>query len=51
MKQYEYYSFFGKHGDETNQTLDKLGKDGWEAFAVVPLFNKIVVYLKREITQ
>lgn len=48
MKKFEYYSFSGKHGDETNQILDELGKDGWEAYAIVPDDQGIVVYLKRE---
>jgi hypothetical protein len=48
MKKFEYYSFFGIHGDTTNEHLDKLGKAGWEAFAAVPHEDKIVVYLKRE---
>ena len=47
MKQYEYYSFFGRHGDEADQMLDKLGKEGWEAYAIVPAGISIVVYLKR----
>ena len=47
MKQYEYYSFFGKHGDETDKQLDKLGAGGWEAFAIVPHEDGIVVYLRR----
>lgn len=48
MKKFEYYSFFGIHGDTTNEHLDKLGKAGWEAYAVVPNGDTIVVYLKRE---
>lgn len=48
MKKFEYYSFFGTHGDTTNEYLDELGKDGWEAYAVVPNGDTIVVYLKRE---
>ena len=46
MKKFEYYSFWGNHGDGTDQMLDELGKQGWEAFAVVPHEDKIVVYLK-----
>ena len=48
MKKFEYYSFSGKHGDETNQILDKLGMDGWVAFEIVPDGEEIVIYLKRE---
>ena len=48
MKKFEYYSFSGKYGDDTDQTLDKLGKDGWEAFGIVPDGEEIVIYLKRE---
>ena len=46
MKKFEYYSFYGTHGDTTNEYLDELGKDGWEAYAVVPNGDTIVVYLK-----
>lgn len=48
MKKFEYYSFSGLHGDTTDRMLDKLGKDGWEAFAMVPDDQGIVIYLKRE---
>lgn len=48
MKKFEYYSFHGTHGNATNEFLDELGKDGWEAYAVVPNGDTIVVYLKRE---
>ncbi len=48
MKKFEYYSFLGTHGDTTNEYLDELDKDGWEAYAVVPNGDTIVVYLKRE---
>ena len=48
MKQFEYYSFIGRHGDTTDRMLDKLGQDGWEAYAIVPDCPDIVVYLKRE---
>jgi hypothetical protein len=33
---------------KANEYLDELGKDGWEACAVVPNGDTIVVYLKRE---
>ncbi len=52
MKKFEYFSFHGRHGDSTGQMLDELGKQGWEAFAIVPndyVPYEIVVYLKREI--
>ena len=48
VKKFEYYSFCGTHGDTTNEYLDELGTDGWEAYAVVPNGDTIVVYLKRE---
>lgn len=49
MKKFEYYTFYGKHGDETDRMLDHLGNDGWEAFAIVPCgVEMLVYYLKRE---
>ncbi len=48
MKRYEYYSFRGTHGDDINLSLDMLGEDGWEAFAIIPDGDEAVVYLKRE---
>lgn len=50
MKKFEYYSFFDEHGDDTDRYLDDLGKQGWEAFAIVPHEDGIAVYLKREKT-
>ena len=50
MKKFEYYSFYGTHGDATNMFLDELGKCGWEAFAAIPKDGGIVVYLKKEKT-
>lgn len=50
MKKFEYYNIYGKHGDEIDRELDRLGESGWEAFAVVPDSEGIVIYLKREIT-
>ena len=49
MKQFEYYSFCGYPGDEVDQTLDDLGIEGWEAFAIIPQGEQILVYLKREL--
>ncbi len=48
MRRFEYYSFFGKHGDETDQMLDDLGEQGWEAFAIIPDGDCLAVYLRRE---
>lgn len=48
MKKFEYYSFYGNHGSTTDEYLDELGEDGWEAYAIVPNGDTIVVYLKRE---
>ena len=48
MKKYEYYSFYGTHGDETDRQLDNLGELGWMAYAIVPYESGIVVYLRRE---
>lgn len=48
MKQFEYYSFFGTHGDTTNEFLNELGTDGWEVCSIVPNGDTIVAYLKRE---
>lgn len=48
MKKFEYYSFFETKQDTIDQTLDELGNQGWEAFAVVPTVVGVVVYLKRE---
>lgn len=48
MKKFEYYSFFGTHGDTTNEYLDELGDSGWEAVAMIPKNSGFVVYLKRE---
>lgn len=48
MKKFEYYSFNGIHGDAADEYLDELGKSDWEAYAVVPNGDTIVVYLKRE---
>lgn len=49
MKKFEYYSFYGTDGDMTDYYLDDLGKDGWEAFAIIPRNGGLLVYLKREI--
>lgn len=49
MKKFEYYSFYGTDGDMTDHYLDDLGKDGWEAFAIIPINSGFVVYLKREL--
>ena len=49
MKRFEYYSFFGHPGDEVDQTLDELGKEGWEAYSIVPYNDCVWVFLKREI--
>lgn len=48
MKKFEYYSFYGAYGDNTDNYLDDLGKYGWEAFAMIPRDSGFVVYLKRE---
>lgn len=48
MKKFEYYALYGKHGDYIDQLLDSYGDAGWEAFAVVPDGDGIVIYLKRE---
>lgn len=47
MKKFEYYSFFAKTQDEVDQTLDELGEEGWEAYAII-YTAQITVYLKRE---
>lgn len=47
MKKFEYYSFCATYHDDADQTLEELGADGWEAYAVQwPWF-----YLKREVLQ
>lgn len=48
MKKFEYYTIYGKHGDEINRMLDRYGAEGWEAFAVVPYETGVVIYFKRE---
>lgn len=48
MKKFEYYTIYGKHGDEMNRALDRYGAEGWEAFAVVPYETGVVIYFKRE---
>lgn len=49
MKKFEYYSFSAKSQDEVDQTLDELGEEGWEAYAVAPGMLYTIVYLKREL--
>lgn len=44
MKKFEYYSFTIGTIDEADRTLDELGEDGWEAYAV----SDSRIYLKRE---
>ena len=51
MKRFEYYSFCGYPGDEVDQTLDELGKEGWEAYAINPFNSQVWVFLKKEIQQ
>lgn len=48
MKKFEYYTIYGRYGDDMDCELDRLGECGWEAFAVVPDDSGVVVYLKRE---
>lgn len=48
MKKFEYFSFYGDE-DKADNFLDDLGKDGWEAFAIIPRKSGVVVYLKREL--
>ena len=49
MKKFEYYSFFAVDPTEVDNTLDELGKDGWEAYAVVMMKDGAYhVFLKRE---
>lgn len=50
MKKFEYYSFFARSHDDADKTLDQLGKDGWEAYAVTQAEGgRYWFYLKREI--
>lgn len=48
MKKFEYYSFFATTQDEIDRTLDELGVEGWEAYAMLPNGHETVIYLKRE---
>lgn len=48
MKKFEYYSIHLRPNEDAVQVLDCYGKDGWEAYAIVPNGDTIVVYLKRE---
>lgn len=45
MKKFEYYSLTIDSIDDADCTLDELGKDGWEAYAVADSR----IYLKREL--
>lgn len=47
MKKFEYYSFLAITQDEIDRTLDELGTEGWEAYAIV-YTSQMTVYLKRE---
>lgn len=44
MKKFEYYSFTMDSIDDADRTLDELGKEDWEAYAVA----NSRIYLKRE---
>ncbi len=49
MKKFEYYTIHLRPGEDAAQILDNYGKDGWEAFQMIPNGEDMVVYLKREI--
>lgn len=50
MKKFEYYSICLRPDEDAVQILDYYGKDGWEAFHMTQIDERLVVYLKREKT-
>lgn len=49
MRRFEYYHLHLRHDDPINVRMDVFGRNGWEAYAVMPFKDGIAVYLKREL--